>query len=563
MSQCNDDDAQPAPANARPRVRDLPVSGWSAPGGGPRLPPHLRRVLVRQVGAPTARPPIPAADTELAPSTLAPATRAALESVLGAAHVRTDRGARLRHAGGAAYVDLVRRRVGQVVAPDAVVLPGSPEEVGEVLKIAAAHRVAVVPFGGGTSVVGGVEPVRGPFAAVLTLDLRRLDRVLEVDATNLCVRVQAGIRGPALEAALAGHGLTLGHFPQSFEHSSVGGWVAARSAGQASTGYGRIEDLLLAARVATPSGELRVGHPPASAAGPDLRALVAGGEGVLGVITEATLRVHPAPGVQRYEGWVLPAFDAGLEVLRSWSADGLAPAVARLSDEAETASSFAMAGHLATRAGLAAWLRLRGRTHPALLITGYEGSATAVRHRRRAGLPALRRAGALRLGRPAGAAWQRQRFTTPQLRDSLLDAGFLVETLETAAGWRELPGVRTAVVAALHAALAAHGTPALVGCHVSHVYPGGGSLYVTVLARQVPGPPADAAGLVAQWTSAKRAATDALLAAGGTLTHHHGVGLTHVPWIAEEAGERGLEVLRALKACLDPVGVLNPGKLIG
>src|SRR5207302_900568 len=318
---------------------------------------------------------------------------------------------------------------------------------------------------------------------------------------------QPGIRTPAAEAALAEHGFTLGHVPQSYGRASLGGYVVTRSAGQASSGYGRIDDLVVGLRMVSPVGELVLPAVPGSAAGPDLRRLVLGSEGTLGVVTEVTLRVRPRPAVREYEGWMVPSWDAGREAFRRIAQHGPHPDIARLSDEDETRVSMAMSstGGLA-RGALSAYMRLRHVDRGCLVITGYEGDRSDVRHRRKGVRRQLRKAGAVPLGARAGSAWEHGRFAGPYLRDTLLDEGVLAETLETAATWRALPGLYDGVRHALRDSLGR----ALVGCHISHIYPTGASLYFTALAG------AQAGHEVEQWEAAKRAANDAIVAAGGT-----------------------------------------------
>jgi alkyldihydroxyacetonephosphate synthase len=524
-------------------------NGWGDPSKRPGITPPVRTFLDARFGdrlAPPAKP-VGLADVELVPPALDPALAAQL-----AAHadVRDDRFSRIAHARGKSYRDLVRLRAGDASgAPDAVVSPLGPAQVQAVLELCSAAQVAVVPFGGGTSVVGGVEPVRGHFSALIALDLARLDRMIELDPISHTARLQPGLRGPQAEALLAARGYTLGHFPQSYELATIGGYAATRSAGQASTGYGRSDELVTALTVATPSGTLQLGRAPRSAAGPDLRQLILGSEGAFGVITEVTLSVRPVPAERRYEGWFFPTFAAGLDVIRELEQQRLAPDVSRLSDEDETAANLALSGH----GGGVAGLYLKARRARAMAIFGWEGTAELVAARRRLALKIIKRGGGVSGGAGAGQAWESGRFAAPYLRDDLLDAGVLVETLETAASWQLLPRVHAEVRRALLAAL---GEPALVGCHVSHLYPAGASLYFTVLA------PAAATDPVGQWDAAKRAATDAIAGAGATITHHHAVGRDHAPWMVDEIGELGVEVLRAVKDRLDPAGILNPGKLL-
>jgi alkyldihydroxyacetonephosphate synthase len=535
--------------------------GWGEDGHDAPLSDGAQALLAAELGPlPVGhRDPVALEDVRLPAAALPAGVRELLVGAVGAGHVGDDRLTRVTHAAGRGYPDLVRLRAGDASgAPDAVVYPGSAEEVAAVLRVCAQEQVAVVPFGGGTSVVGGVEPLRGRFPAVVALDLARLDALVAVDPVSLTATVQPGIVGPALEEALAAHELTLGHFPQSFEFSTVGGWVATRSSGQASTGYGRIDALVLALRVATPSGEIATRAVPASAAGPSLRELLVGSEGTLGVIVEATLRVRARPSVRRYEGFSLPRFQAGVDAFRALVQAGAAPDVMRLSDEQETRVSLAMSGGdgLATRA-LRGYLRARGHGDGCLAIVGWAGtSEVELRRRRAAAARELRAHGAVALGTQVGHAWEHGRFHAPYLRDELLAHGVMVETLETATTWDRLPELHDAVAAALDGALRGRGTPPVVMAHVSHVYRAGASLYFTFVARQ------EAGAELEQWHAAKAAASDAILAHGGTITHHHAVGRDHAPWLPAEVGELGVELLRAAKATLDPAGIMNPGKLV-
>jgi alkyldihydroxyacetonephosphate synthase len=363
------------------------------------------------------------------------------------------------------------------------------------------------------------------------------------------------MRGPALEEALARQGLTFGHLPQSWEFATLGGYAATRSAGQASTGVGRFDELVAGLTLATPSGVLEIGHPPASAAGPDLLGLALGSEGTLGVITELTLRVRPRPTASAYEGWSFRSWPAGLAALQRLARHDLLPDVVRLSDPDETRANLLMASGTGAKV-LRGSLRSRGHGEGCLLVLGWEGLPALVRTRMKETAALLRDGGAVRLGRRVGDSWKRHRFAGPYLRDKLMDGGLLVETLETAATWSALPTVYDAVRRALRESLARESRRPLVMTHVSHGYPTGASLYFTVLADR------DDALPIQQWLTAKRAATDAMLAAGGTLTHHHAVGADHRPWLEREIGPLGVEVLRTVKQRLDPHGICNPGVLL-
>jgi alkyldihydroxyacetonephosphate synthase len=538
--------------------REQKFWGWGEPGAGPALPDHAGGELRERLGVSgeVVLSPVALAEVRLRAPVLAAGLRAALEGAVGAEHVRDDREVRVLRAAGKSYLDLLAQRAGECEdAPDVVVAPASHEQAAAVLRACAEHGAAVIPFGGGTSVVGGVAPLRGRFETAVCLDLGRLDAVLDMDERSRLARVGAGLRLPELDHALASHGLRLGHVPQSYEWATVGGCAATRSAGQSSTGFGRFEDLVAAVRCATPAGELATLGAPASAAGPDLRALVLGSEGVLGVITELVLRVRPVAPERRYEAWMLRSFDAGCDALRALAQAEVAPDVARLSDEDETRTTFAFAGEagIARRVSGAALRALRYRPG-CLLIAGWEGDAADIARRRAPAVRVLRSADALPLGRGPGEAWGGARFAGPHLRDALLDRGVLVETLETAATWSGLGALHASVRDALEAALRA--TAAIVGCHASHLYPDGASLYFTVLARQDPDDPAG------QWNAAKRAAGDAIAAAGATITHHHAVGRDHARWLEPEIGALGVELLRGAKLVCDPTGIMNPGKLL-
>ncbi|MEZ5116348.1 MAG: FAD-binding oxidoreductase [Candidatus Nanopelagicales bacterium] len=534
---------------------------WGRPPEPVDLTPAAREFLASEVGVAAPTPPTPVTQVEPPPSRLPEDVRSDLVAVLGSDHVRTDRVARLAHTGGLSYVDLVRRRRGDVSdAPDAVLLPASHDEVEALLAVCVRHGVAVVPFGGGTSVVGGVRPVADGFGAVVSVAFDRMAALLEVDEESLLATVGPGITGPTLERLLAARGLTLGHLPQSWERATIGGYVATRSAGQASSGYGRSDEMVESLRVATPAGSLHLGRAPSSAAGPDLRQLFVGGEGVLGIITEVTLRVRHLPAYSRYEGVMFPSYAAGIAAFRALLQAGLRADVMRLSDEEETAATLMMSGPSGrTGQAFGAYLKARKVEHGSLVILGWEGlSARAVGARRTPAWALLRQHGAVPLGRRVGESWRHGRFSGPFLRDRLMDDGYLVETLETATTWNRLLPLHETVLTTLKGALrSADGGPGpYVMSHVSHVYETGASLYVTVLAR------ADAADPAEQWRAAKRAVGDAIAGSGATITHHHAVGLDHEPWMRAEVGDLGLDVLRAVKATVDPTGILNPGKLI-
>jgi alkyldihydroxyacetonephosphate synthase len=517
--------------------------------GDPEQPAELPEAAVAALAAlgvheqPAAVPP---AQAELPACVLPEQARAALAAALGAERVSTDHLARVGHTRGWSTPDLLKLRRGDASdAPDAVVYPGTHDDVQRVLEICTEHRVAVVPFAGGTSVVGGLTPQRAGFAAVIALDLRRLDAMTAIDTESHTATLQAGMRGPRAEQLLGEHGFTLGHFPQSYAGASIGGYAAARSAGQSSAGYGRFDEMVVGLVVATPRGTIRLGSAPKSAAGPDLRQLILGSEGTLGVITEVTVRIRPAPAERVFEGWRFGSFTAGAAALRALAQRGPMPTVLRLSDEMETAINLADPAKMGS-----------SEESGCLAVVGYEGEPEDVGARRTAATRLLSAAGGEPVGPAAGEAWRTGRFRAPYLRDPLLAAGALVETLETATFWSNLHPLRAAVTDAITSALTPQGTPPVVLCHISHVYETGASLYFTVLCAQADDP-------LSQWAQAKAAANRAIRECGATISHHHGVGTDHQGAYAEEVGALAIDALRAVKARLDPAGILNPGVLVG
>jgi alkyldihydroxyacetonephosphate synthase len=529
--------------------------GWGDPSVAPTLDGEALGVLRERIGE---LEPWPLARElgEFALPSAESLPRALIEAV-GEANVFLGEEDRLRHATGRGYVDLARLRNGALEsAPDAVLMPADAEALRRAIEVCAGEGIAIVPFGGGTSVVGGVEPLRGDHARVISLDLGAL-RGVSIDRRSLTARLGAGLRGPEAEAALGREGLTLGHFPQSFEYATIGGFAATRSAGQASSGYGRFDELVASVRMLAPAGEISTLETPHTAAGPALRELVIGSEGVLGVIPEVTVRVHPAPSARRYEAWIAESFAAGAEIVRSLAQGPGLPEIVRVSDEEETEGTLALNGPRGLSGRLfEGYLGARKRRGGALVIVGFEGDEESVARRRALTVRALRRGGGAYLGQAAGRAWEHGRYQGPYLRDTLMGMGAMVETLETSHTWSRFGELHEAVATAIRGALDGQGTPGLVFCHLSHAYADGASLYFTFISRARRG------AEVEQWAAVKRAACEAIVAHGGTITHHHAIGRDHAPYMEAEVGETGLDVLRAVKAQLDPNGFMNPGKLL-
>jgi alkyldihydroxyacetonephosphate synthase len=547
--------AKGAETMSEPR-RDSKWWGWGDPAVEPELDGEALATLRERVGELEAWPL--AAELERFELPAAEALPKALIEAVGEANVFTGTADRVRHATGCGYADLARLRGGRLeAAPDAVLVLPDVDAVGRVLEVCAMEGIAVVPFGGGTSVVGGVAPLRGAHGRLISLDLARL-RAIEVDRRSLTARLGAGLRGPEAEAALNAEGVVLGHFPQSFEYATIGGFAATRSAGQASSGYGRFDALVSSVRLVAPAGDLRTLETPHTAAGPSLRELVVGSEGAFGVIPDVTVRVRPQPERRRYEAWMAEDFEAGTEIVRTLAQGPGLPDVIRVSDEEETEVSLALSGPRGlTGRAFGGYLGLRGRRGGSLIVVGLEGEEESIARRRALTVRALRRGGAAYLGQAAGRSWEHGRFQGPYLRDTLMGMGAMVETLETSHTWSRLRELHIAVGAAIRASLEGQGTPGLVFCHLSHAYADGASLYFTFISRARRG------GEIEQWQAVKRAASEAIVATGGTITHHHAVGRDHAPYMRAEIGDTGLDILRAVKEQLDPVGIMNPGKLSG
>jgi len=515
--------------------------GWGDEGKSFALadPERFWSFVDQRLGGAGVSPRLESLDEiRLGPSRLEAGVADALRRAAGKDAVSVEDGDRAVHSLGKGYRDLVRIRRGEIThSTDGVVYPQTDAQVAIVLDAAARAGVAVIPFGGGSSVVGGVEPVGE--RPVITLDLRRMEGVTGVDRVSGLATVEAGIYGPALERQLKAAGFTLGHFPQSFEYSTLGGWIATRSAGQNSTRYGKIEDNVESVRMLFPGGEIDTPCVPAAAAGPDLNQVIAGSEGILGVITRATIRLAPLPQQSDYRAYLLPSFDEGVEASREVLQTGLRPSVLRLSDEAESEATALM------QAGA------EGMTM-ALCIVGFEGDEEEVRFSWERATEILERHGGQSLGAGPGEAWRRSRFEAPYLRDVLLDHAIMVDTLETATTWANYPTLYRSVRDAMQDAMNGRG---IVMAHLSHAYSHGASVYYTFLARQQEGRELE------QWQEVKDAASRAIVEGGGALSHHHGIGSEHRRWLPEYLGDGGMKVLHALKQAFDPQGIMNPAKL--
>jgi alkyldihydroxyacetonephosphate synthase len=472
--------------------------------------------------------------------------------------LQCDDETRLRHALGQSFPDLAAKRFARFPRfPDAVAFPESGQDVSDLLRWARNAGAQVIPFGGGTSVVGGVNPTKRDLddRPVLTISLSRLNDLRHLDETSHLATFGAGTLGPYVEAQLRAYGYTLGHYPQSFEHSSLGGWIAARSSGQQSLGYGRIESLFAGGRVETPAGSMTLPAMPASAAGPDLRQLILGSEGRLGVITEATVRVRRLPETETFYGVMLPDWETGMHVVRHAMQTGIPLSMMRLSNPTETEAFLQMSAHQNQVELLRTLLKWRNfSSEKCLMLFGITGSRRLANSARRMMADMTRQHRGLWLTEAIGRQWAKTRFRSAYLRDALWEHGYAVETLETAVPWTMVDRASRVILQALSEAV----SPVLPMVHLSHFYRDGASLYFTFLFRVG----ATYEETMDCWRALKDAGCKAVLSVSGTISHQHGVGADHLPYLAAEKGKLGIEVLKTVQKFLDPAGMMNPGKLI-
>ncbi len=473
--------------------------------------------------------------------------------------VSTDAESRIRHARGQSFPDWLAMRSGAFGRfPDGVALPANSDEVREVLQWASGQGCAVIVYGGGTSVAGHVN-VPACTQPVLSLSLERMNRLLALDSESQIATFGAGTPGPALERQLKENGFTLGHFPQSWELSTVGGWVAARSSGQQSLRYGRIEQMFAGARIETPAGTMTIPDVPASSAGPDLRELILGSEGRIGAITEVKLRVTPLPEHESFHVAFAPDWRAGVRLVRRLAQAKTPLSMVRLSNPRETSAHLALAGDHPLLGLYDRAVGLMGcKAGKRCMFTyGVTGGARQVRLARNEVRRALRQAGGVALaGGFMGKIWEHSRFRSPYFRNSLWERGYSVDTFETAINWSKATATMEAMEQAIQRA--SQGEPVLVFSHLSHVYAQGCSIYTTYIFKNA----ASYDALLERWRAYKTAACEAVVKMGGTISHQHGVGRDHAPWLKCEKGEQGMAALKALTGYFDPEARLNPGCLL-
>jgi alkyldihydroxyacetonephosphate synthase len=531
----------------------------------PDLGPFLRRHLEIDVDR-VSSPRIAFGDLRVPEPALPPGLRAALEAAVGADHVSVDPRDRVVHARGKSLRDLVRHRRGEIGRlPDVVVRPGDEEAVAAVLRAAIDGDIVVIPFGGGSNISGSLEPPAADSRTIVSVDVGRMNRVLAIDATARLARVQAGVPGPQLEEQLNARGWTLGHFPDSFAYSTLGGWIATRSSGMQSDKYGDVADLTRAVRVVTPSGLLATRPVPATSTGPSVREMILGSEGRLGILSEATVHVHRVPVQRTILGYLLPTWEAGLEAMHDIAAGEATPTVTRVSDANETRFSFATRkapsplDRIKSRA-LTEFLRRRRNFDTdamCLAFIGYEGSERHVRAQRKLVGQIVRRHCGVCIGSGPGVLYDQKKFDTPYIRDYLLDRGALADVSETAAPWSMLPAVHDNVISVAQEAFRSLGVPGYIMCHLSHSYHSGACLYFTFALK-----PSGERDPLEDYDVVKSAIQQAFVDSGATLSHHHAVGTEHAQWLEQDISAPGVAMLRALFDGVDPGGNLNPGKVV-
>jgi alkyldihydroxyacetonephosphate synthase len=545
--------------------------GWGDEGTSfthrdkPALAPFIKRHLGLDVEGETARP-LAFDDLRIPEPSLAGDLRAALEAAVGGEQVSTDPLDRVVHARGKCLRDLIRHRRGDLGRlPDVVVRPGEDDEVAAVMRAALEADAVLIPFGGGTNISGSLEAPEDEERTVISVDMGLMDRLLEIDEEARLARVQAGVLGPRLEEQLNARGWTLGHFPDSFTHSTLGGWIATRSSGMQSDKYGDVADLTRAVRVVTPAGILTTRPVPHASTGPSVREMVLGSEGRLGIITEATVHVHRVPERRTILGYLFPSWSEALAAMREIAASEASPSVTRVSDSYETQFSFAtrkdpsLLDRLKSKA-LSEYLeRRRDFDLEAMCLSfiGYEGTKDHVAAQRKLVGRIVSSHRGLCVGKGPGELYDQKKFDTPYIRDYLLDRGAPGDVSETSAPWSALPTLYDNVTTAARGAFDELGVRGYLMCHLSHSYHSGACLYFTFAFK-----PSGQRDVLEEYDVVKVAIQQTFVDSGATLSHHHAVGTEHARWLEQDVSGPGVVMLRALFDGVDPGSNLNPGKIV-
>ena len=475
--------------------------------------------------------------------------------------VSTDAETRVRHARGQSFPDWIAMHSGEFgTFPDGVAMPTSTADVEQLLALAEEHDLVVIPFGGGTSVVGHINP-QADERPILTVAMYQMDRLIDFDAISQIATFGAGTQGPAVEAQLAEHGYRLGHFPQSWELSTLGGWIASRSSGQQSLGYGRIEQLFAGGTLVTPEGVLDIPAIPASSAGPDLREMMMGTEGRAGIFTEVKVRVQPVPDAKVFKVVFLPNWQAGKAVLREAVQRGIGLSMLRLSNSEETNAHLHLGTSPSQFTAITSYLKLRGMGKDKVMMTyGVSGEKEQTAFALKQFKKLLNEHGGVggTIADVMGKIWAHGRFKFPYLRGTLWDRGIMVDTFETATNWSNIDEQMQAMQTAVRDALSEEGESVMAFTHISHVYKQGASLYTTYFFRA--GKTHEAT--LKRWQKIKHVASLSVANGKATISHQHGVGRDHAPYLQAEKGELGLQVTADMLASLDPDGRMNPGVLV-
>ncbi len=474
--------------------------------------------------------------------------------------ISTDAMDRFVRSHGQSLPDWIGMRNGTIENyPDGVAFPASDSDVEEIMEYAEKNDCMVMPYGGGTSVVGHLTTPKSD-RPVLSLSMERMDRLISLDRYSSLATFGAGIRGGDLEAHLRASGYTLGHYPQSFEYSTLGGWVVTRSSGQQSMKYGRIDQLFAGGDLVTPRGTISLPPHPASGAGPDLRQVVLGSEGRMGVLTKATVKIQPLPWTDDVYGVIFPSWNHGVEAVRTLASAGLPLSMIRLSNANETRTNLALSGHTTQTAMMGHYLSFRGvdMDQSCMALVGVIGDKGVARAGKAAAWSIIKESQGLIIGSAMGKSWEKKRFLIPYLRNSLWDMGYVVDTLETAITWDKTTPLMIAIERALTRAMARMEEKIHVFAHLSHVYPTGSSIYTSFVFRPGDNPEET----LKRFEALKRAASEEIVAAGGTITHQHGVGLDHKPYLEAEKTALGMSALGDVFKRFDPDQRMNTGKLI-
>jgi len=551
-------------------VKHMKWWGWGIDGVGfhhedkPGFAPFVRKAVGLDLGT-AERASEPAfADLKVPASIAGPEFIAGLAAIVGEDNVSTDDKLRVIHTYGKSLRDLVRIRNNWIErSPDVVVYPANEAEVQEVVDAAVAANAVIIPFGGGSNIAGSLEPLPAESRPVVSLDLGRLREVVAIDKDSGLARIQAGSQGPDLEAQLNAQGWTIGHFPDSFTHSTVGGWVATRSSGMQSDKYGDIADIARGLRVVRPGGVLVLHALPSTSSGPSLREMILGSEGKLGVITEVTVQVHRIPAKRDVYAYFFPNWKSGIKAMQEIAESDAAPSITRISDAKETGFSLATSKN---RKGLDKFIA--GKVLPGIMkskgwtlediclsFIGYEGSVSHAKLQKKLVDAIVKKHGGFGVGKGPGILYDQKKFDTPYLRDFLLDMGAAGDVSETAAPWSKLVDLHASAHTAAQKAYDSIGAQGWIMSHMSHSYRSGACLYFTFAFVFGEDP-------IGEYDTVKSAVQQAFVDNGGTISHHHGVGLEHSPWLSQDVSPEGVKVLAGLFSSADPMNNFNPGKVL-